>query len=88
MIDNVKCLFVLTDGCVRNEMHLGPSAHRLMATEIYHGIDGKLLNPTEAADMAELESLSDSRPQSEPASESESVAGPPTQRHSRRGSAA
>ncbi|KAJ5662768.1 hypothetical protein N7462_011694 [Penicillium macrosclerotiorum] len=27
-----------------NEMHLGPSAHRLMATEIYHGIDGVLLN--------------------------------------------
>lgn len=28
-------------------MHLGPSAHRLMATEIYHGIDGVLLNPKE-----------------------------------------
>ncbi|CAI7631900.1 unnamed protein product [Penicillium glandicola] len=28
-----------------NEMHLGPSAHRLMAAEIYHGIDGVLLNP-------------------------------------------
>ncbi|KAJ5160848.1 uncharacterized protein N7482_007852 [Penicillium canariense] len=28
-----------------NDMHLGPSAHRLMATEIYHGIDGVLLNP-------------------------------------------
>lgn len=28
-------------------MHLGPSAHRLMATEIYRGIDGVLLNPKE-----------------------------------------
>lgn len=28
-------------------MHLGPSAHRLMATEIYRGIDGVLLNPME-----------------------------------------
>ncbi|EPS31744.1 hypothetical protein PDE_06701 [Penicillium oxalicum 114-2] len=27
-----------------DEMHLGPSAHRLMATEIYRGIDGVLLN--------------------------------------------
>jgi hypothetical protein len=25
-------------------MHLGPSAHRLMATEVYRGIDGILLN--------------------------------------------
>lgn len=23
----------------RNEMHLGPSAHRLMGTEVYHGIE-------------------------------------------------
>jgi hypothetical protein len=29
-------------------MHLGPSAHRLMATEIYHGIDGVLLNPKDS----------------------------------------
>lgn len=29
----------------RNDMHLGPSAHRLMAAEIYHGIDGIMLNP-------------------------------------------
>ncbi|KAI3128943.1 hypothetical protein DTO039G3_6451 [Penicillium roqueforti] len=28
-----------------NDMHLGPSAHRLMAAEIYHGIDGIMLNP-------------------------------------------
>lgn len=28
-------------------MHLGPSAHRLMATEIYHGIDGELVNRKE-----------------------------------------
>ncbi|KAJ6135884.1 hypothetical protein N7512_001044 [Penicillium capsulatum] len=27
-----------------NEMHLGPSAHRLMATEIYSQIDGLLVN--------------------------------------------
>ncbi|KAJ5369789.1 uncharacterized protein N7496_005881 [Penicillium cataractarum] len=31
-----------------NDMHLGPSAHRLMATEIYHGIDGVLLNPKDS----------------------------------------
>ncbi|KAJ5627358.1 hypothetical protein N7528_004785 [Penicillium herquei] len=30
-----------------NEMSLGPSAHRLMATEIYQGIDGILLNAKE-----------------------------------------
>ncbi|KAJ5637710.1 hypothetical protein N7490_007589 [Penicillium lividum] len=28
-----------------NEMSLGPSAHRLMAAEVYQGIDGVLLNP-------------------------------------------
>ena len=28
-------------------MSLGPSAHRLMATEIYEGIDGVLLNAKE-----------------------------------------
>ncbi|KAJ5344838.1 hypothetical protein N7541_007336, partial [Penicillium brevicompactum] len=27
-----------------NEMHLGPAAHHLMATEIYHGIEGILFN--------------------------------------------
>ncbi|KAJ5935134.1 hypothetical protein N7466_004681 [Penicillium verhagenii] len=30
-----------------NDMSLGPSAHRLMATEIYEGIDGVLLNAQE-----------------------------------------
>ncbi|KAF7720007.1 Uncharacterized protein PECH_008125 [Penicillium ucsense] len=30
-----------------DEMHLGPSAHRLMATAIYQGIDGVLLNPAD-----------------------------------------
>lgn len=61
-----------------------------MATEIYHGIYGKLLNLTEAAAMSELESGSDSEPDSAStsATESESVSEPPASRHSRRGSAA
>lgn len=28
-----------TNRIFRNEMHLGPSAHRLMGTEIFHGIE-------------------------------------------------
>jgi hypothetical protein len=43
----VKCLFVLTGTDIRsvfrNEMHLGPEAHRLLATEVYSGI-GSWLN--------------------------------------------
>lgn len=72
-------------------MHLGPSAHRLMATEIYHGIDGKLLNHTEAAGVPEGSASgpdSESTGESTSASESESVSGSSAQRHSRRGSAA
>lgn len=37
-------------------MHLGPSAHRLMATEIYHGIDGELVNRKEPEAAAPAES--------------------------------
>lgn len=85
-------------------MHLGPSAHRLMAMEIYHGIDGKLLNHTEAVGMPEGSesgsgpgpgsespepgSESESPSESTSASESESVSEPPAKRHTRRGSAA
>jgi len=30
-------------------MHLGPSAHRLMGTEIFHGIEELWLNRTQVA---------------------------------------
>ena len=53
-------------------MQLGPAAQRLMATEIYHGIDGELVNR-----IAEPESESKSASASESGPESE------TKRHTR-----
>ena len=48
---HIQCLFADCDiDDFRNDMHLGPSAHRLMAAEIYHGIDGILLNPNEGTE--------------------------------------
>ena len=52
---HVKMLFstvtlTLTLLIFRDEMHLGPLAHRLMATEIYHGIE-ILLNPKEVGSV-------------------------------------
>lgn len=47
-------------------MQLGPAAQRLMATEIYHGIDGELVNR-----IAEAEPDSKSSSASESGSESE-----------------
>lgn len=72
----------------RNDMHLGPSAHRLMATEIYHGIDGVLLNPK---DSDSTRSGSGSRSGSTSSTNSDQVAPKidvGSQRHNRRGFAA
>jgi hypothetical protein len=60
-------------------MHLGPSAHRLMATEIYHGIDGVLLNPKEPVARPTSKTNSD---ELAPKTDAE------PKRHSRRGFAA
>lgn len=69
-------------------MHLGPSAHRLIALEIYHEIDGKLSNRKEPTPESgsQSESGSGSEPETESTAESETEL--PTERHSRRGSAA
>jgi hypothetical protein len=68
-------------------MHLGPSAHRLMATEIYHGIDGILLNPKDSETSGSTGSGSGSTG----STNSDEVAPKPdaeSKRHNRRGFAA
>lgn len=70
-------------------MHLGPSAHRLMATEIYHGIDGVLLNPKDS-DSTESGSGIGSGSGSTSTTNSDEVAPKidASKRHNRRGFAA
>lgn len=63
-------------------MSLGPSAHRLMATEIYEGIDGVLLN---AKEESKEESSDKSRRDAQTLKHVERSSGP--SRHSRRVSA-
>lgn len=62
-------------------MSLGPSAHRLMATEIYSGIDGVLLNAKEES----KDSSDKSRREAQTLKHVERASGP--LRHSRRVSA-
>jgi hypothetical protein len=50
LFSTVTLTLTLTLLIFRDEMHLGPFAHRLMATEIYHGID-ILLNPKEVGSV-------------------------------------
>lgn len=74
----------------RNDMHLGPSAHRLMATEIYHGIDGVLLNPKDSETSASTTGSTKSGSGSTSNTKSDESA-PKTgasKRHNRRGFAA
>jgi hypothetical protein len=72
-------------------MHLGPSAHRLMATEIYHGIDGVLLNPKDSETSGSTGSGSGSGSGSTSNANADEVAPKPdaeSKRHNRRGFAA
>lgn len=65
-------------------MHLGPSAHRLMATEIYRGIDGVLLNHKEEEPEPSVHTGSGSRSSSANSDELASKTDAEPERHNRR----
>jgi hypothetical protein len=47
----------LTDDC-RDDMHMGPSAHRIMATEIFNGIKSLwILTPNESQNPFSIRAL-------------------------------
>ncbi|KAJ5273413.1 hypothetical protein N7478_008538 [Penicillium angulare] len=67
-----------------NEMTMGPSAHRLMASEVYDGINGVLLNSTEGAQLQQPEEEEKSTEPGSTAPETKVRPDPPTHHKRRR----